>query len=42
MDGGLGPPIVDMPSPCVSMHMDGGLEPSIFHALLSCVSMDGV
>ena len=37
---GLGPPIVHVPSPCVSM--DGGLGPSIFHAPLSCVSMDGV
>ena len=40
MDGGLGPPIVDVPSSCVSM--DGGLGPSIFYAPLSCVSMDGV
>ena len=39
MDGGLGPPIVDVPlHVCVSM--DGGLGPSIFNAPLSCVSMD--
>ena len=36
----LGPPMVYVPSPCVSM--DAALGPPIAHVLFPCVSMDGV
>ena len=40
MDGGLGPPIVDVPSPCVSMD-EGSGPPPIVPVPSPCASMDG-